>query len=245
MAIRFNIPEVAVQKGPTCWYYATKMLMRFHELIGPGQQLEAEWKSLHLVRKAITQLDSSKKRKEDIRDKLTEWMQKEPDGGKRAELREARLKLESATSTGRFHILDAFFKERVKSVQFGNREVDIQFLQDSLRSYGPLYASIYRLGAAYAMTDFDYVRDPMAQDQERYVYKLDGKCVVGGRHAVVIAGVDDNGNVYYKDPHTPHRFIMVHWNVLKPQLNSPGGSMGSSLFGRINCPSCSHLNRHA
>jgi hypothetical protein len=74
---------------------------------------------------------------------------------------------------------------------------------------------------------------------------LDASAQVGGRHAIVIAGIDDHGNVFYNDPNCPHRFTMVHWNVLKDQLNSPGGSLEDSLFGAVRCPACPHLTQRS
>jgi hypothetical protein len=241
VAIRYEIPQVSAQKGPTCWYYTMKMILKFHKMTDAGAALEHNWELLHLTRRAITELAAEKKgrEKEDIVAKLTEFMQKEVDGQVRADLREARQLVEGMPSTERFVILDAFFENLIQPVNLGNNAFDVHFVERSLAAHGPLYGSIYRLGAG--LMDQDFVEDPM--EGGKYVYKLDGKAAVGGRHAIVIAGVDGHGNVYYNDPNCPHRFTMVEWEVLKGQLNSPGGSLGDALFGAVNCPNCPHLNQ--
>jgi hypothetical protein len=240
--IRYHIPTINEQKGPTCWYYAAKMLMRFHSLIGPNEALRAQWELLKRVRESITELSAARQpyEKANVVAHLTLRMQREPDSAERQKLREARATLQGAASTDRFVLLDAFFANMVVPVNVGN-QWDADFLRQTLHDAGPLYASIYRLGAAPAMSDLDYVPDPMLHGQ--YVYKLDESCLIGGRHAIVVAGVDDNDHVHYIDPHLPHRYIMVPWAVFAANVNSPGGSMNGSLFGRVVCPNCAHLHQ--
>ncbi|MDC3988656.1 papain-like cysteine protease family protein [Polyangium jinanense] len=238
MSILYEIPAVAAQKGPTCWYYAAKMMLRFHELIDAAQRLENEWRSLHLARQVITQLAAEKKRYDNpaVAERLTQMMQREPDGHRRALLREARNKIQSSPSTHRFDILDAFFRDVVRPLPLGNHAYGLPFVAAMLADHGPLYASIHRLGDTL---ENDYVLDPLMNS--RYVYKIETKCRVGGLHAIVVTGVDEaNDHVYYRDPNTPHRDTMVAWSTLEKVLNSPGGSLGDSLFGAIECQGCQH-----
>ncbi|MDI1482688.1 papain-like cysteine protease family protein [Polyangium sp. y55x31] len=238
MSILYGIPEVAAQKGPTCWYYAAKMMLRFHGLIGAAERLEHEWRALHLVRQVISQLAAERKRYDNpaVVLRLTQMMQREPDGHRRALLREARNKLQSSPSTHRFDILDAFFRDVVRPLPLGNHAYGPSFVAEMLDAHGPLYASIHRLGDTL---ENDYVQDPLTND--RYVYKIETKCRVGGLHAIVVTGVDEAmNNVYYRDPNAPHRDTMVAWTTLEKVLNSPGGSLGDSLFGAIECQGCTH-----
>ncbi|NHZ67006.1 hypothetical protein [Massilia genomosp. 1] len=61
MSILFNVAPVGAknddepysQRGPTCWYYAAKMLVALHNLRSTAD-FEKQWKALHQLRKTIT-----------------------------------------------------------------------------------------------------------------------------------------------------------------------------------------------
>jgi hypothetical protein len=63
MGIFYKVDPVAKnhdfkQKGPTCWYYVAKMMLKFHGLYDGEKKDEIydEWKSLHAIRKIIFEL---------------------------------------------------------------------------------------------------------------------------------------------------------------------------------------------
>jgi hypothetical protein len=242
MAIRYIIPAVGAQKGPTCWYYTMKMLLRFHAKIGDGETLETGWKKLHRLRQVLTEMASENvdRTKQNIVARFTHMMQMETDGTKRAQLREIRANVQNAASVERFNITGSFLPNAIDPVPLGDHAFNVDFVEWALTNHGPLYSSIYALGGG--IFDRDFVEDPM--EPGKYIYKLDGTAQVGGLHAICISGVDDDGNVYYNDPQCPHRFTMVAWDVLSRVINSPGGSVGDSLFGAVRCAGCNHLANH-
>jgi hypothetical protein len=244
MAIRYHLPFANAQQGPTCWYTAAKMMLRFHEMIGPAQSHRSEWLQLHELRKIITEL-AREKRPHDHRAVLTSIINRlNATGGashERSQLRSLKNKWENAGSDDRFSVLDAFLPGLIKPVKLGHGQYDATFVEASLRQYGPLYASVYRPGAS--LMDMDYAEDPLSPRTE-YVYRYDSKTTFGGKHAIVIFGVDGQENIYYADPNSPHRYSMIPWGAIKGQLNSPGGSMGDALFGRVECPGCHHIGAH-
>jgi len=51
------------QKGPTCWYYSSKMLLRFHDmLLDKNSDLYKQFKAMHELRKVLTDTESRKQR---------------------------------------------------------------------------------------------------------------------------------------------------------------------------------------
>ena len=73
MGFYYNVPKIAeykkglpdegiqyAQKGPTCWYYAAKMMLKFHGMTEPAHEKYDEFKTVHELRKALTKLYESK-----------------------------------------------------------------------------------------------------------------------------------------------------------------------------------------
>jgi hypothetical protein len=85
VGILFDVPRIGKtnqwgQKGPTCWYYAAKMLLKFHEKIDKPENAEenkvyTEFKFLHELRKELCNQDDSAVR--GSADKMTQNMKAE------------------------------------------------------------------------------------------------------------------------------------------------------------------------
>jgi hypothetical protein len=238
MAIRYNLPETAAQQGPTCWYTAVALMVSFHDMIGPRKSHHNQWLELLALRDIISELAASK-HPYDHRSVLAA-LNRRLSGSRIASAEHAQWtslknKWDADETDARFGVLDAFLPGVIKPVDLGAGSFDAAFVANCLTRYGPLYASVRR--PATSLMDWDYVPDPFPNTRA-YVYKYDAKSGFGGRHAIAIFGVDDRDYIYYADPNKPHRYSMIPWEVLKHQLGSPGGSMGETLVGRVDCASC-------
>jgi len=218
-------------------------MLRFHGLIIPHSvRGEADdWQQLKALRNIIIEL-ALEKASLDYQTILNRIIRKliitETSGPERERLRAIKHKFEQAGCTDRFNIVDAFLPGYIKPVELNSASYNPTFIESSLNAFGPLYASVYRPGTS--IFDMDYVEDPFP-GETGYIYSYNKKVSFGGLHAIVVYGIDDHGNLYYIDPNKPHRFCMIPCWVLLEQLNSPGGSMGDALFGRVNCDNCIHL----
>lgn len=63
MAILYDIPRIGEnsprkwgQRGPTCWYYVSKMLLRFHDKIQPASEHYENFKAMHELRSILTRM---------------------------------------------------------------------------------------------------------------------------------------------------------------------------------------------
>lgn len=65
MAILYQLPRIGEQspnkwgqRGPTCWYYVSKMLLKFHDKIQPASEYYERFKAMHELRRILTEMDA-------------------------------------------------------------------------------------------------------------------------------------------------------------------------------------------
>lgn len=96
MGILFDVPRFGTeatswkQKGPTCWYYASKMMLLFHDMYKGATATESntlyeEWKTLHEIRAVLSAMadgrgdsDQVKKALKDKCDALELYLKNQP-----------------------------------------------------------------------------------------------------------------------------------------------------------------------
>jgi hypothetical protein len=138
MSILYDIPSVSAQKGPTCWYYATKMLLKFHGVLN-GDRKPEEAKQLHEVRKAATQLGKANQTRNvgTVRNFLSS-----EDPSTNPDIQGALSKLGGVSNfSHRFEVAAAFFGNLVKPVAL--TEWSAAGVERALKDNGLLHASIY------------------------------------------------------------------------------------------------------
>jgi hypothetical protein len=270
MSVVYDVPrfsqKTTAQKGPTCWYYALKMLLKFHELFDRGsKEPENPLEVLHALRKVAT-LNNLRGGTRQLYDPSTKRL-RHPLDGRLAELEATQKKAlaparddpkqqldpafppaiaaylrareNEALASQIAHVKDLIQKDldpaRMKPVialiekkieknmekelsrydylsfalphikfrQIPNPE-NAGMLEQSLRRFGPMYAS----GSLSIMkVEPDASGSSGSNERLVAVKELGGE----GSHAVVIAGVSEQEEVFFKDPNRADELQCVHF----------------------------------
>jgi uncharacterized coiled-coil protein SlyX len=236
MSILYDVPSIGKvdtgykQKGPTCWYYASKMLLRFHNLLDKTESARVyeQFKTIHELRKIITEGRGYENLRARLQEALSGTevssllaMLEGTTDPRRERLQRVLDKLQSfeEAQLERLEILNTLTDGIFRGLP-GTRLQDPPHLERLLRSFGPFYA-----GGSLA------VKRENLQDTGRKT--PGGETILGvvalkaeSHHAVVVAGIDGE-TIYYKDPHGTDKLRTV-----------PFGAFGPNVFTRIaaQCP---------
>lgn len=257
MGFYYNVPRIAeykkglpdgsvqyAQKGPTCWYYSAKMMLKFHGMTDPTQEKYEQFKSVHEMRKALTELSETKgiinpKKHDNFFKELKEVLE-----GRVGEAEVKDLLDRFVDNTGNWgkvitrvrillNQLGAFEKESLSQIEIANRLmsdvfIDIKMmsplksknsLRKALLEHGPFYA-----GGELSVSDVETreEKDEWSQHFIRNVVALKDD----SSHAVVVTGIKSDTAIFV-DPN----FSNERRSIPIEQLRSK-----AKKFYTVRCP---------
>jgi len=259
MSLIYDVPTIAdshqfAQRGPTCWYYASKMLLKFHhKLDDKGDDVYEEFKTLHEVRKVMT--ESGDKSAETITEELKRRA-KSMDGYIRAiQVLEGKQSLNPSQQESLDFLRAASPAERKQRILEAIKKLDEQCNKDLSRLN--LLTSFVPNGGFNKVNKEQYDSAEKVLDllqrwgpfytggtvvAERKNINATGKLagttqIVNvtefkstGSHAIVVVGAGDN-IVYYKDPHNTNQIRSMDMATFHKGLDVDA----SDFLIAINC----------
>ena len=228
MGILYKVPRIGTaktgfkQKGPTCWYYAAKMLLKFHDLYDKSNDAYQEFKALHELRSVLTRYDYDtrkdsvealkqaikkcsvyedlKKREPTLNEKqkanlkyLQDWVRGNDVEVKRERIQSAIETLEEMEN-GDLSRLELLMSF-VPSAQFASIPVDQYKSADQIEDLLERWGPFYSGGHVVAAKGNMQARGDLGGDHLVYVKEFEKK----GSHAILVIGAKGD-DVYYKDP---------------------------------------------
>lgn len=208
------------QSGPACWYYAAKMLLRFHDKLQPQMEMQyAQWQALHVIRKFLGERDFDRSKLNELKGDLQRRISvTEKEKAKGGELRQWEQKLlhyapealqlvdnyqnlssmDSLESMRRYGLFRAAFgTELFEPLPLAAYPATSEGLEQALMTHGPLYCG----GGVSAdvWDDFEVPREAASVAE----VGLRAKTFAEERHAIALIGINTDAQeptVYYRDP---------------------------------------------
>jgi hypothetical protein len=236
MGILYKVPRIGAeptfkQKGPTCWYYAAKMLLKFHNLYDKSDDAYNEFKALHELWSVLTRYDFDT-RKESVeafkaqikkcnaytmlkkrQDSLTpnqkkslqdieEWVKGNDIDAKRERI-EGAIKTLKEMASGDLPRLELLMSF-VPNAGFASIPVDQYQTDDQIEDLLERRGPFYSGGHVVAAKGSLEPRGDLGGDHLVYVKGFEEK----GSHAIIVIGANGN-DVYYKDPNGSDQIRMI------------------------------------
>ncbi|WP_321888589.1 hypothetical protein [Paraburkholderia bannensis] len=231
MSLIYDVPRIGLhykfgQRGPTCWYYAAKMLLKFHDLYDKADRsadsIYEQMKTLHELRRSFTETRKTSNAQSVIglqmnsarmqaynraiahlssKASLTPAQKKQLDTLREAEPDQRIARIDKAIALlEKDALADMGRLEILQSFISGGYFCKInreQYLKpEDVESLLERWGPFYTGGSVVASVKTD--TGELTTSGDRIISVTEFKAT--GSHAIVVCGADDK-LVYYKDPH--------------------------------------------
>jgi hypothetical protein len=259
MAVLYNVPSIGSdethfgQRGPTCWYYSSKMLLKFHhKLDNKKDEVYKQFKTLHTLRQILT--DSGGETADEViellkqrRNKMNEYekairllksktrtesqekslatMQAKRTGLQKARIDEAIKQLEKEENEGlsRLNLLTTFVPDAGFHKVNPEQYAKPEDVIGLLERWGPFYTG----GTVVATRDKIKGTGKLAGTEQ--IMSVE-EFKPTGSHAIVVIGASPT-TVYFKDPHQTNEIRSMELKTFHKGLHQDA----SDFLIAINC----------